>query len=102
MFAVQLQKLGFHQLRRIIVTGNAEGLAPGTDGFKDQVYNLVQTVAVIGQLAFQNVIADVVLDDLLIHPVCFIRFLSFPFRRLCRPALRRRGGWGKDRNGMGT
>ena len=53
MFAVQLHKLGFHQLRRIVVTGNTDGLAPGADGFKDQVYNLVQTVAVIGRSAFR-------------------------------------------------
>ena len=74
-------------VRRIVVTGNTDGLAPGADGFKDQVYNLVQTVAVIGQIGFQNVIADVVLDDFLIHPVCLIRILSLPFRRLCRLAL---------------
>ena len=55
-YAVEFHKLGFHQLRRIVVTGNTDGLAPGADGFKDQVYNLVQTVAVIGQIGFQNVI----------------------------------------------
>ncbi len=98
MFAVQLHKLGFHQLRRIVVTSNADGLAPGADGFKDQVYNLVQTVAVIGQIGFQNVIADVVLDNFLITR--YASFASFRFRSGGCAALPSAGEGFGERIGM--
>ena len=36
----------------------------------------VYPVMVVGHILFENVIADIVLDDFLIHPVCLIRILS--------------------------
>ena len=42
VMAVQFQKLGLNQLCRIIVPGNPDGLAAGTDSFQQDVHNFVQ------------------------------------------------------------
>lgn len=44
MFAVQFHKLGFHQLCRVVVSGNADRLSGAAYGFKDQVNDFIYPV----------------------------------------------------------
>ena len=97
--AVELHKLCFDKLCRIIVPGDTDCLSFGADSFKDKGHNLVQAFPVNVGMLDKMLILDIVLDDFLIHTVCVCRFRSFPFR-LCRFFPQRRGVRGKDRNGM--
>ena len=54
---------------------------------KDFLYPVPVKVSVL----YQIVVLDIVLDDFLINAVCVCRFLSFPFRRLCRFPVVRQG-----------
>lgn len=66
--AVQLHKLGFHQLCRVIVPGNADGLAGAAYGFHQQVHNLVQRFPVNALDVLAKVfVLDVVHEDLTIN-----------------------------------
>ena len=109
MAAVQLHKLAFYQLCRIVVSGNADLLAGTAYRFQNNVHDLVQAVTVNALILQENVVFDVIADNLPVNPICFIfavcRFLSLPFRRRSRlfPVHAQRGGVrGKDRNGIGT
>ena len=103
VMAVQLQELGLDQLCRIIVPGNPDGLAAGTDRFQQDVHNFVQLFPVYPGILGEGVILDVLQNQV---PVDLIgRFLSAscPFRRRCRclVLVQRQGVWGMDRNGIG-
>ena len=103
VMAVQFQKLGLDQLCRIIVPGNPDGLAAGTDSFQQDVHDLVQLFPVYPGILGEGVILDVLQNQV---PVDLIgRFLSAscPFRRRCRclVLVQRQGVWGMDRNGIG-
>ena len=66
--AVQLHKLGFHQLCRVIVPGNADGLAGAAYSFHQQVHDLVQCFPVNALDVLAKVfVLDVVHDDLTIN-----------------------------------
>ena len=68
MRAVQLHKLRFHQLCRVIVPGNTDGLAGAAYGFHQQVHNLVQRFPVNALDVLAKVfVLDVVHDDLTIN-----------------------------------
>lgn len=97
--AVELHKLCFDKLCRMIVPGDTDCLSFGADSFKDKGHNLVQASPVNVGMLDKMLILDIVLDDFLIHAVCVCRFRSFPFR-LCRFLLKGEGLGGKDRNGM--
>ena len=59
VMAVQLQEFRFNQLCRIIVPGNPDGLAAGTDGFQQDVHDLVQLLPVYPGILGEGVILDV-------------------------------------------
>ena len=103
VMAAQFQELGLDQLCRIIVPGNPDGLAAGTDSFQQDVHDLVQLFPVYPGILGEGVILDVLQNQ---APVDLIgRFLSAscPFRRRCRclVLVQRQGVWGMDRNGIG-
>jgi len=100
MAAVELQKLRFHKLGGIIVTGDADCLSCRADGFKDKVNDFVQAAFIKAIVCNKVVVLDIVLDNFLVNPVCVVRFASFPFRRRSRN-VQRQGVRGMDRNGMG-
>ena len=89
--AVELHKLCLDKLCRVIVPGDTDCLSLAAYRFKDNRNNFVQTVFVYLPVAYKMVVLDIVLDDFLINAVCVCRFLSFPFRRLCRFPVVRQG-----------
>ena len=84
MTAVEFHKLFFHKLCRVIVPGDTDSLSAGADRFKDKGHNLVQAFFFKVSVLDEMLILDIVLDNFLIYSVCVCRFLSLPFRRLCR------------------
>ena len=109
MRAVQLHKLAFHQLCRVVIPGNADFLAGAAYRFKHDVHDLVQHFLVHHVILAKMLILNVVKDDFTVNLKCFIfsvcRFLSLPIRRRSRLSLVLRQGKGvrgKDRNGIGT
>ena len=80
MAAVQLHKLAFYQLCRVVVTGNADLLAGTAYRFQNNVHDLVQAVTVNALILQKDVVFDVIADNLPVNPICFIfagcRFLS--------------------------
>ena len=84
MTAVEFHKLCFHKLCRVIVPGDTDSLSAGADRFKDKGHNLVQAFFFKVSVLDEMLILDIVLDNFLIYSVCVCRFLSLPFRRLCR------------------
>ena len=89
--AVELHKLCLDKLCRVIVPGDTDCLSLAAYRFKDNRNNFVQTVFVYLPVAYKMVLLDIVLDYFLINAVCVCRFLSFPFRRLCRFPVVRQG-----------
>ena len=59
VMAVQFQELGLDQLCRVIVPGNPDGLAVGTDRFQQDVHDLVQLFPVYPGILGEGVILDV-------------------------------------------
>ena len=109
MRAVQLHKLAFHQLCRVVIPGNADFPAGAAYRFKHDVHDLVQHFLVHHVVLTKMLILNVVKDDFTVNLKCFIllvcRFLSLPIRRRSRLSLVLRQGKGvrgKDRNGIGT
>ena len=88
MFAVQFHKFAFYKLCRVVVPGNTDCTALRADSFKDKVNDFVDTVSFKVVILQENVIADIVLDNFLIHSVCVVPFRSFPFRRSRRVPVR--------------
>ena len=90
---VELQKLRFDKLGGVVVAYYAQRLSCGADRFKNEVYNLVNPITVKAVALFENVIANIVLDDLPInlYRAFGCRFFSISFRRLCRIPIERKG-----------
>ncbi|EQG53769.1 hypothetical protein QIY_1015 [Clostridioides difficile DA00141] len=84
MFAVQFHKPCFYKLCRVVVPGDTDCFSFGADGFKNKGKDFLYPVPVKVSVLYQIVVLNIVLDDFLIHAVCVCRFLSLPFRRLCR------------------
>ena len=84
MFAVQFHKFCFYKLCRVVVPGDTDCSSFGADGFKNKGKDFLYPVPVKVSVLYQIVVLDIVLDDFLIHAVCVCRFLSLPFRQLCR------------------
>ncbi|EQJ59546.1 hypothetical protein QSK_1018 [Clostridioides difficile P29] len=84
MFAVQFHKFCFYKLCRVVVPGDTDCSSFGADGFKNKGKDFLYPVPVKVSVLYQIVVLDIVLDDFLIHAICVCRFLSLPFRRLCR------------------
>ena len=84
MLAIQLHKLCFYKLCRVVVPCDTDCPSFGADGFKDKGNDFLYPVPVKVSVLYQIVVLDIVLDDFLIHSVCVCRFRSLPFRRLCR------------------
>ena len=89
MAAVELHKLCLYKLCRVVVPGDTDLLSGRADGFKDNVKDFVKPFPVGTAALYENVIVDIVLDDLPVNLYCALscRFLSLPFRRLCRFVL---------------
>ena len=84
MFAVQFHKFCFYKLCRVVVPGDTDCSSFGADSFKNKGKDFLYPVPVKVSILYQIVVLDIVLDDFLIHAICVCRFLSLPFRRLCR------------------
>ena len=83
--AVELHKLCLDKLCRVIVPGDTDCLSFGADSFKHEGYNFIDEVFIKAVVLHENVILDIVLDDFFVNIKCArFRFLSLPFRRLCR------------------
>ena len=67
MFAVQLHKLGLHQLSGVIIPGNTNGLAGGTNGFQHQIDDFVKLRPVNGIVLNEIVILDILQKDFSIN-----------------------------------
>ena len=82
--AVQFHKFCFYKLCRVVVPGDTDCSSFGADSFKNKGKDFLYPVPVKVSVLYQIVVLDIVLDDFLIHAICVCRFLSLPFRRLCR------------------
>ena len=63
MFAVQLHKLGLHQLGGVIIPGDTDALTGSTDGFQHQINDLVKLLPVNGTVLNEIVILDILQKD---------------------------------------
>ncbi len=70
VMAVQLHKLGFHQLGGVIVPGNTDGLSGGAYGFQHAVPQSRPAVFIHFGVLNGMFIVDVVLDDFPINLYC--------------------------------
>jgi hypothetical protein len=100
--AVQFEKLSLDKLGGVIVARNADCFAEGADGFNHEVNDFVKPGGIESALLNHKRVFDVLPYDfpVFLKYVRRFRFRSLPFRRLFL-FRERRGGWGKDWNGMG-
>ena len=82
MGTVQFHKAGFYHLRRIIVSGNTDGLSCGTDRVHDQLHQFVKPLSVDLVILDQMAVLDIFQDDLPINLSGRPRIRSHPIRRL--------------------
>ena len=83
--AVKFHKPCLDKPCRIIVPGDTDSFSFSADRFKYEGHNLIDEVFIKAVILHEYVILDIVLDDFLINIKCArFRFLSLPFRRLCR------------------
>ena len=98
MLAVQLHKLCFYKLCRVVVPCDTDCSSFGADGFKDKGKDFLYPVPVKVSVLYQIVVLDIVLDDFLIHSVSVVPFASVP-AAVPRPLRERDLGNGKEWNG---